>query len=151
MTQTEGYRINSIRLFMAASSLTLDKAAVDSPRRELKNHVFVSLAVIANTLGNLLLGVGMGAMDFKPWGSPLQYVRIFANLWIDAGVVLLLVWFAAQLSLLSWADLSYVLPITAASYGLTAVLGKVFLHEFISLSRWCGILTAAGWSVRALS
>jgi uncharacterized membrane protein len=32
-----------------------------------------------------------------------------------------------------------VLPITAASYVLTAVLGKVFLHEFISLARWSGI------------
>ena len=48
-------------------------------------------------------------------------------------------WFASQLSLLSWADLSYVLPITAASYVLTAVLGKIFLHEFISLARWSGI------------
>jgi drug/metabolite transporter (DMT)-like permease len=125
---------------MAATSLTLDKPAAGSSARELKNHVFVSLAVIANTLGNFLLSVGMRSMDFKPWASPLQYLRIFANPWIDAGVVLLLIWFAAQLSLLSWADLSYVLPITAASYVLTAVLGKVFLHEFISISRWSGIL-----------
>lgn len=125
---------------MAASSLTLDKPAARCSARELKNHIFVSLAVIANTLGNFLLSVGMRGMDFRPWGSPLQYLRIFANPWIDAGVVLLLIWFAAQLSLLSWADLSYVLPITAASYVLTAVLGKVFLHEFISLSRWFGIL-----------
>lgn len=125
---------------MAASTLTLDRPVANSAGRELKNHIFVSLAVIANTLGNFLLSVGMRPMDFQPWGSPLQYLRIFANPWIDAGVLLLLVWFAAQLSLLSWADLSYVLPITAASYVLTAVLGKVFLHEFISLSRWFGIL-----------
>ena len=32
------------------------------------------------------------------------------------------------------------LPITGASYVLTAVLGKVFLHEFVSMSRWLGIL-----------
>ena len=125
---------------MAAPSLILDQPVTRSSARELKNHVFVSLAVIANTLGNFLLSVGMRSMDFKPWASPLQYIRIFANPWIDAGVVLLLIWFAAQLSLLSWADLSYVLPITAASYVLTAVLGKVFLHEFISMSRWFGIL-----------
>ncbi len=125
---------------MAASSLTLDNETVDGRSRELKNHVFVALAVIANALGNFLLSVGMRTMDFKPWASPLQYIRIFANPWVDAGVVLLLVWFASQLSLLSWADLSYVIPITAASYVLTAVLGTVFLHEFISLSRWFGIL-----------
>src|SRR5579864_8875587 len=125
---------------MAAPSLILDQPVTRSSAGELKNHIFVSLAVIANTLGNFLLSVGMRSMDFKPWASPLQYLRIFANPWIDAGVVLLLIWFAAQLSLLSWADLSYVLPVTAASYVLAAVLGKVFLHEFISISRWFGIL-----------
>ena len=125
---------------MAAPSLILDQPVTRSSAGELKNHVFVSLAVIANTLGNFLLSVGMRSMDFKPWASPLQYLRIFANPWIDVGVVLLLIWFAAQLSLLSWADFSYVLPITAASYVLTAVLGKVFLHEFISIARWFGIL-----------
>jgi len=125
---------------MAAPSLILDQPVTRSSTGDLKNHIFVSLAVIANTLGNFLLSVGMRSMDFKPWASPLQYLRIFANPWIDAGVVLLLIWFAAQLSLLSWADLSYVLPVTAASYVLAAVLGKVFLHEFISISRWFGIL-----------
>jgi len=125
---------------MAAPSLILDQPVTRISTGDLKNHIFVSLAVIANTLGNFLLSVGMRSMDFKPWASPLEYLRIFANPWIDAGVVLLLVWFAAQLSLLSWADLSYVLPVTAASYVLAAVLGKVFLHEFISISRWFGIL-----------
>jgi len=111
-----------------------DATAIDSCSGELKNQVFVCLAVIANTLGNFLLSVGMHAIQLKPSASPLEYLRIFANLWIDAGVILLIVWFASQLSLLSWADLSYVLPITAASYVLTAVLGKIFLHEFISLA-----------------
>src|SRR5207253_9426356 len=83
-------------------------------RRQMKNHIFVILAVIANTLGNFLLTLGMRAMDFKLSASPFDYIRIFANPWIDAGVILLMVWLVAQLSLLSWADLSYVLPITAA-------------------------------------
>ena len=105
-----------------------------------KHHICVVLAVIANTLGNFLLSVGMRHMDFQPSGSPLQYLQIFANPWVDGGVLLLIVWFASQLSLLSWSDLSYVLPITAGSYVLTAVLGKVFLHEVVSVERWLGIL-----------
>ena|ERR1041385_8497024 len=109
-------------------------------RRQMKNHIFVILAVIANTLGNFLLSLGLRTIDFKLSASPLDYIRIFANPWIDAGVILLIVWLAAQLSLLSWADLSYVLPITAASYVLTAVLGKLFLAESISILRWSGIL-----------
>ena len=109
-------------------------------RRQMKNHIFVILAVIANTLGNFLLTLGMRAMDFKLSASPFDYIRIFANPWIDAGVILLMVWLVAQLSLLSWADLTYVLPITAASYVLTAVLGNLFLAESISILRWSGIL-----------
>ena len=104
-----------------------------------KNRIAVTLAVIANTLGNFLLSLGMHAMAFKPSAPVFQYLQIFANPWIDAGVFLLIVWFVSQLSLLSWADLSYVLPVTAGSYVLTAVLGKVYLHEFVSLSRWFGI------------
>ena len=125
---------------MAAPILMRDMTVKGSPTHELKNQAFVWLAVIANTFGNFMLSIGMHTIQFKPSAPPLEYLRVFANPWIDAGVVLLLVWFAAQLSLLSWADLSYVLPITAASYVLTAVFGKVFLHEFISLSRWFGIL-----------
>ena len=107
---------------------------------KLKHHTCVVLAVVANTLGNFLLSVGLRHMDFQPSASPLEYLQIFANPWVDGGVLLLIVWFASQLSLLSWSDLSYVLPITGASYVLTAVLGKVFLHEFVSISRWIGIL-----------
>jgi drug/metabolite transporter (DMT)-like permease len=124
---------------MTAPILSLEATAIDSRSRELKNQVFVCLAVIANTLGNFLLSLGMHAVQLKPSASPLGYLRIFANPWIDASVVLLTIWFASQLSLLSWADLSYVLPVTAASYVLTTVLGKIFLHEFISLARWSGI------------
>ena len=107
--------------------------------REFKHQLFVWLAVIANTAGNFLLSVGMHAIHLKPSASPLEYLRIFVNPWIDAGVILLIIWFASQLSLLSWADLSYVLPVTATSYVLTAMLGKIFLHEFMSLARWSGI------------
>lgn len=107
--------------------------------REFKNQVFVWLAVTANTVGNFLLSVGMHRIELSPSASPLEYLRIFANPWIDAGVMLLIVWFASQLSLLSWADLSYVLPVTSASYVLTAVLGKIFLHEMVSIGRWSGI------------
>jgi drug/metabolite transporter (DMT)-like permease len=124
---------------MTEPILTVDTTAIDSSGREFKHQVFVWLAVIANTAGNFLLSVGMHAIQLKPSASPFEYVRIFTNPWIDGGVVLLIVWFASQLSLLSWADLSYLLPITATSYVLTAVLGKIFLHEFISLARWSGI------------
>jgi uncharacterized membrane protein len=56
-----------------------------------------------------------------------------------SGVLLLAVFMISQLSLLSCADLSYVLPITAASYVLTALLGAVALGEYVSTAHWIGI------------
>jgi uncharacterized membrane protein len=60
--------------------------------------------------------------------------------WVLLGVSLLVVWLLFRLALLSWADLSWVVPVTASGYALTALMGKFFLGEQISLTRWAGIL-----------
>jgi drug/metabolite transporter (DMT)-like permease len=44
------------------------------------------------------------------------------------------------MALLSWADLSYVLPVTSIGYVLVALAGRILLHEEISVKRWAGIL-----------
>ena len=104
----------------------------------MKKHLFVWLAVLTNTIGNFLLSVGMHQVQMSHTAYGLEYLRMFANPWIDAGVLLLIIWLASQLSLLSWADLSFVLPVTAFGYFLAAVLGKVFLHEDVTASQWLG-------------
>jgi drug/metabolite transporter (DMT)-like permease len=38
--------------------------------------------------------------------------------------------------LLSWADLSFVLPVTAVGYVLTTAVGVWLLNEHVTLSRW---------------
>jgi drug/metabolite transporter (DMT)-like permease len=43
------------------------------------------------------------------------------------------------MALLSWADLSYVLPVTSVGYVIVALIGKVLLHETITGRRWAGI------------
>jgi drug/metabolite transporter (DMT)-like permease len=45
----------------------------------------------------------------------------------------------SNLALLSRADLSFVLPVTAAGYVLVAVMGHFWLGEPISPARWAGI------------
>ncbi len=71
--------------------------------------------------------------------SPLVYIRALFDPWVAAGVCLLLVWMLSQMALLSWADLSFVLPVTSAGYVLAAIAGHVFLHEQISPARWSGV------------
>jgi uncharacterized membrane protein len=56
------------------------------------------------------------------------------------GVLLLLVFFTAHAIVLSWADLSYVLLVTAIGYVLVAVLSRQFLGESISTLRWAGTI-----------
>ena len=48
------------------------------------------------------------------------------------GVSLLILWLLSRMALMSWADLSFVLPITSIGYVLSALVGKFFLAENIS-------------------
>jgi drug/metabolite transporter (DMT)-like permease len=72
--------------------------------------------------------------------SPLAYIQTILSPWVLLGTSLLIVWFLARMTLLSWADLSYVLPMTSLGYVFTAFLGKYFFGEQITLQRWLGTL-----------
>ena len=64
---------------------------------------------------------------------------------MSLGVLLMILWMLARMALLSWADLSYVLPVTAIGYVLVALVGKLLLNEQIGGKRWAGIfLIVAG-------
>ena len=109
--------------------------------RKLRNLIFIALIVVTNTLGNLFLAFSMNTMPEFHSADALAYTRaILTNVWFVSGVALLVVWMIAQLSMFTWADLSYVLPVTASAYAFTAILGKFFLAERISLARWAGIV-----------
>ena len=77
--------------------------------------------------------------------SLADYLKALGNPLVIGGVLLLLGWFILDLTLLSWADLTYVLPITSLSYVLIAFAGAWSLHEHVSAAHWCGIaLIVAG-------
>ncbi len=108
---------------------------------KLTNRIFIVLIVISNTIGTLLLGVGMERMPDFGGVSLLSYLAaLFTSWYVIVGTALLIVWMIAQLSMFTWADLTYVLPVTASAYILTAVLSKFFLGERISIARWIGVL-----------
>lgn len=71
--------------------------------------------------------------------SLISYLfALISNPWILGGTALLTVWMVSQLSMFTWADLSYVLPVTASGYIVTAILGKWLLNEQVSSMRWVG-------------
>jgi uncharacterized membrane protein len=105
------------------------------------NRFFIVLVVVTNTIGNILLGVGMERMPDFYLVPFLSYLAIlFTNWYVVSGTFLLAVWMFGQLSMFTWADLTYVLPVTSSSYVLTAILSKFFLGEKISVLRWLGIV-----------
>ncbi len=105
-------------------------------------------AVLFNVGGNYCLSVGMKQGGELISTSPVDYLRALLNPWVALGVALLFGWLISQLSLLSWADLTWVLPITAFGYALPAVLGAVFLRERVQPTRWAGVaLIVAGVAV----
>ncbi len=59
--------------------------------------------------------------------------------WVALGIVLLIIWLLTRMALLSWADLTYVLPLTAAGYVISALMGHYFLDERITPARWVGV------------
>ncbi|HUS07464.1 MAG TPA: hypothetical protein VMZ52_14245 [Bryobacteraceae bacterium] len=111
-----------------------------------KTQILTLIVILSNVLGNLALSLGMksqAAAAAVP--AYLVYVRAFLNPLVIAGVTLLTVWMLSRMALMSWADLSYVLPVTSLGYVLTAAMGKFFLAESISGRRWIGtFLIVAG-------
>jgi len=114
-----------------------------------KTQTLVLLVVITNVLGNVSLSHGMRQVGRIISASPFDYLRAFANPWALTGICILTVWMLSDLALLSRADLSFVLPVTASAYVLVALLGHFALHDHISWQRWIGIFLITGGVILA--
>jgi drug/metabolite transporter (DMT)-like permease len=110
----------------------------------LKTRVCLLIIVLANALGNILLGYGMRQVgsiaSYSPVALVVSGVRAARNPFVLAGVGFLLIFFLAHMIVLSWADLSYVLLMTSAGYILVAVLSWGLLGETVAPLRWLGTL-----------
>jgi drug/metabolite transporter (DMT)-like permease len=109
-----------------------------------KTYGLLASMVFFSSLGNVLLSRGMKQtgeiVDFSPAALAITFVKTFTNGSIWLGILSLLVFFVSYLLLLSWADFSYVQPASAIGYAFVAVLGYFLLGEFISPTRWIGVL-----------
>jgi uncharacterized membrane protein len=101
--------------------------------------LLAAMVVVCNVGGNFLLSIGMHDVGETVSASPVPYIRALLNPWVLSGIALLAGWLFANLSLLSWADLSYVLPVTAVGYVLSALMGALLLKEQVTAVRWAGI------------
>ena len=103
-----------------------------------RTYGIVLLFILLKAVGNFALAWGMKHFAEPPSANPLHYLRALLDPAVFAGVVLLIISVLTRLALLSLADLSFVLPVTAIGYVLAALIGKYFLSETVTPQRWAG-------------
>jgi bacterial/archaeal transporter family protein len=121
------------------------------PAGRVRVLVIMLIAVIALAVGETLLSRGMKQVG-RAGGSWLeQTTAVVKNAWVGVGLILLIFHVGLYMLALQGADLSFVLPLTAASYPLAALLAKFYLREDVGIARWAGtLLITAGVAIVAL-
>lgn len=108
----------------------------------MSKYVVLSLLVIFQVFGDVWLSRGMrqiGAVSvFNPAALLTIGVQVLTNFWIVLGIIFLLGALLLYLAAISRLDLSYVLPVTAFKYVLSACIAGWILGESISQLRWLG-------------
>lgn len=106
--------------------------------------VLVSVIVLCFSFGDVSLTRGMkqvGEISTLRVKSLLRIaVKILRSPFIMAGIALEITAFLTFLTALSRSDLSYILPLTAASDVVATLAAKYFLNETVSRTRWIGIV-----------
>ena len=114
-----------------------------------KTVIVMLIAVVAGTIGDLLLASGMkelgdvSTMNLR--GILNSALQALTSPKLVVGTIMLAIFFFLWLAVLSWEDLSVALPMQALNYVLVAFLSQYFLHEIVSPLRWAGtVLVAIG-------
>ena len=100
--------------------------------------ILIAVSVFAAS-GDVCLARGMRDFGAVSLSNVSGLLTALLNPWIIVGILLLICFFASYLTALSWADLTYVLPATAISYVMMALLAQQVLHEHVTTRRWLGI------------
>jgi drug/metabolite transporter (DMT)-like permease len=114
-----------------------------------KTLLLVVVAVVLGGAGHVMLSKGIrpvGDLTEAPSGRLAGMVaRALSSPWLVLGVALQAVFFFMYLALLSRAEVSQLLPLTALDYIVVALLAQWLLGEIITPARWAGIgLIVAG-------
>lgn len=108
----------------------------------MKTLLVLFVAICAQVLGDVCLTKGMKSIGEVNTLDPVALfgigVQVFTNPYVWLGIAILTVFYLLYLVALSWADLSFVLPVTAFGYVLNALLAWQLLGEHIALARWLG-------------
>lgn len=109
-----------------------------------RTALFIAIVVLAGQLGDISLSQAMKTVGEVKRFNPSSLLRVlgraFRIKWMWIGISLMAVAFFSLLALLSWANVSLVVPATAASYFVGAVGAQFLLGEQVNRERWAGVI-----------
>ena len=111
-----------------------------------QSKIWLAIAIIALTdsAGDLCLARGMkkfGEVNLKSIKNLIQQIgEILRHPLIIFGIFCQTIAFLSFISVLSWADVSFVRPATALTYVFSILGAKFWLKEKVSLGRFIGII-----------
>lgn len=113
----------------------------------MRTFLFLAIVVLSGTSGDIAVTHAMKQIGEVKKFSPRALLgvlgRVLQSGWMWLGIALMALAFFSLLALLSWAQVSFVVPATAANYIVGAVGAKFLLKERVSQARWAGLLLVA--------
>jgi len=123
---------------------TRSSVVMEGPRHSsgaaLKTYFVLIFFLALKAAGNSWMAWGMKQVPERMSMNPALYLHAMLNPFVAMGIAALILALLTRMALLSLADLSFVLPVTAIGYVIAVFLGKIFLHETVSRQRWLGTL-----------
>jgi drug/metabolite transporter (DMT)-like permease len=107
-----------------------------------KTLVMVFAMVVCATTGDSLLKRGMtqiGPVSLTHGGLLQAFRSAMTSGTIWFAIVFLIGFMLSNMTVLSWADYSYVMPASAMGYAAVTFVGMVALGETVSPRRWIGV------------
>jgi drug/metabolite transporter (DMT)-like permease len=105
--------------------------------------LFFFFIVVAGTGGELCVSRAMKTIgevhDFRPSALVRFVLQALRLPWMWAGVAMMALGFFSLLAVLSFLEVSFVVPVSALSYAAGALGAKLLLGERITRHRWLGI------------
>jgi uncharacterized membrane protein len=112
-------------------------------RLRIKTLVMVLAMVVCANAGDLLLKRGMteiGTVGISASALSRAFWMTVTSGTIWLGIIFLIGFMVSYMTVLSWADYSYVMPAGAFGYAILTLLAVIFLHESVSPKRWVGVV-----------
>ncbi len=121
----------------------------------MKTAMTLSIIILAGSLGDVFIAKGMKRVGEISTLRLRELALIGKSMVRNAafllGILCLAISFCAFLAVLSWADLSFIVPATSLSFVVSTLGAKWLLKERINRLRWLGtLLVCAGVALLSL-